>query len=148
MIGIGTCSAHTPSNHQIPLISSGPISTWAFFFFVRQMMNLNGNPRMGGVCARERILGEPSLACFLGVGDGIIMTGRKAALLSLSYIKLLTKNQGPNPTSSPFTPGLGSHLPLAHLHACTHAKKSLFDDFFFQINSCRSLQRRIDREDT
>lgn len=49
---------------------------------------------MEGVCARERILGEPSLACFLGVGDGIILTGRKAPLLSLSYIKLLTKNQG------------------------------------------------------
>lgn len=134
MIGIGT--------------SSGPISTWAFFFFVRQMMNLNGNPRMGGVCARERILGEPSLACFLGVGDGIILTGRKAALLSLSYIKLLTKNQGPNPTLSLFTPGLGSHCLW---HTCTPArmrKNPYTKIFFFQINSCRSLQRRIDRGDT
>lgn len=120
-----TCSAHTPSN---PVNILWTHLNLGVFFFIRQMMNLNGNPRMGGVCARERILGEPSLACFLGVGDGIIMTGRKAALLSLSYIKLLTKNQGPNPVSSPFTPGLGSHLPLAHLHAC---EKILIRRFFF-----------------
>lgn len=117
MIGIGT--------------SSGPISTWAFFFFCSSNDEFKWkSPNGGCMCAREN-LGRNFTGLFFG-GGGRNNTDREKSSTPFAFLyQTPHKKPGSQSYIKSIYPRPRVPLPLAHLHACTHAKKSLYEDFFF-----------------
>lgn len=104
------------------------------------------SPNGACMCAREN-LGGTFTGLFFG-GGGRINTDREKSSTPFAFLyqtphkkpgsQSYIKSIYPRPR---VPPAFGTP---ARLHAC----EKILEDFFFQINSCRSLQRRIDREDT